>query len=178
MARFSLQAIGVDRPGIVAAVTGVLADAGCNLEDSRMSILRGQFAIMLVVDGPEGLTIADLERAFVQVQRDLDLLVVLRPLPESSGLVDVGETVAIAVHGADRPGIVSAVAHAVADLGGNIVDLSTHRIEDAQLPGYVLMLSVALGESAGEQTVRARLDEVARELGVTCVVHPGGDELF
>ena len=34
MARFALSVFGRDRPGIVAAVTRVLADAGCKLEDT------------------------------------------------------------------------------------------------------------------------------------------------
>jgi len=48
----AVSAIGADRPGIVAAVTGVLVDRGCNLEDASMSILRGHFAMMLVVAAP------------------------------------------------------------------------------------------------------------------------------
>jgi len=38
--RLALSAIGADRPGIVAAVTGALVDSGCNLEDTTMAILR------------------------------------------------------------------------------------------------------------------------------------------
>ena len=67
MAHFSLSAVGVDRPGIVAAVSGVLADHGCNLEDSTMSILQGQFAILLVVSAPEGVDAPGLEAAFAPV---------------------------------------------------------------------------------------------------------------
>ena len=54
MAHLAVSAIGSDRPGIVAAVTKVLLDQGCNLEDTSMSILRGHFAMMLVVAAPSG----------------------------------------------------------------------------------------------------------------------------
>jgi glycine cleavage system transcriptional repressor len=37
MSRFAVSVFGRDRPGIVAAVTRVLADAGCNLEDTSMT---------------------------------------------------------------------------------------------------------------------------------------------
>jgi glycine cleavage system transcriptional repressor len=60
MARFALSVFGRDRPGIVAAVTRVLADAGCNLEDTSTTILRGHFAMMLVVTGPDDLRAAGL----------------------------------------------------------------------------------------------------------------------
>ena len=51
-----VTASGVDQPGIVAAVTTPLADVGCNLEDATSTILRGHFAMMVVVSGPDGLT--------------------------------------------------------------------------------------------------------------------------
>ncbi len=75
MPHFALTAVGADRPGIVAAVTGVLLDLGVNLEDTSMTILRGQFAMMLVVDAPPDVAAADLEAALAGPAADLDLLV-------------------------------------------------------------------------------------------------------
>ena len=56
MPSFALAAIGKDRPGIVAAVSKVLYELGCNVEDSSMTMLRGNFAVMLVLAAPEGTT--------------------------------------------------------------------------------------------------------------------------
>ena len=55
MGHYAVSAVGADRPGIVAAVTGVFLENGCNLEDTSMTILRGHFAMMLVVAAPDGL---------------------------------------------------------------------------------------------------------------------------
>ena len=63
MGRLWLSALGADRPGIVAAVSSVLVDLGCNLEDSTMTNLQGHFAVLLVVSAPDGLTAAALEYA-------------------------------------------------------------------------------------------------------------------
>ena len=41
----AVTAIGADRPGIVAAVTGVLVEHGANIEDSSMTILRGKVIV-------------------------------------------------------------------------------------------------------------------------------------
>ena len=54
MSLFAVSAIGRDRPGIVAAVSRVLLDLEGNVEDSQMSILRGHFAVMLIVALPSG----------------------------------------------------------------------------------------------------------------------------
>ena len=127
--RFSLSALGVDVPGIVAAVSGALGDQGCNLEDSTMTILQGHFAILLVVTAPDGTTTADLEGALEPAARQFDLLIVVRSLADRAPSDDARPTSpshsTIAVHGADRPGIVKAVAGALAEKGGNVVDLST-----------------------------------------------------
>jgi predicted amino acid-binding ACT domain protein len=80
MQRVALTAVGADKPGIVSALTGVLEELGCNLEDSTMSILRGQFAVLLVVSVPVDLGAAGVELALAAVAERLDLVVVVRPV--------------------------------------------------------------------------------------------------
>jgi len=51
-----VTATGEDRPGIVARITEVLVEHGANLEESRMTLLGGEFAaIMLVSVGEDKL---------------------------------------------------------------------------------------------------------------------------
>src|SRR6478736_6245787 len=45
----AVTVLGHDRPGIIATATSALADLGGNLEDSSMTLLRGHFAMTLVV---------------------------------------------------------------------------------------------------------------------------------
>ncbi len=143
-----------------------------------MAILHGQFAIMLVVEAPTHLTIESLEESFREIQDAFDLMVVIRPLPEQSNTRAAGDTVAVSVHGADRPGIVSHIARRVAELGGNIVDLTTHKIEEQGGSSYVLLLSIETSSGCTEEVLSRELDTVARQLGVSCVVHASGNELF
>src|SRR5580693_8960327 len=83
MRRLSLSALGVDRPGIVAAVSGVLVDLGCNLEDSTMTNLQGHFAVMLVVAAPDGVTAPALETALADVAAGFELVIAVRPLGDA-----------------------------------------------------------------------------------------------
>jgi glycine cleavage system transcriptional repressor len=55
---FALSAIGRDRPGIVADLAELIYECDCNLEDSRMTILGSEFAVLLLLSG-QG---ADVER--------------------------------------------------------------------------------------------------------------------
>ena len=50
MAQLIITAVGPDRPGIVGELTGHLHAGGANLLDSRMVNLRGQFAIVLLIE--------------------------------------------------------------------------------------------------------------------------------
>jgi len=174
MGRLWLSALGADRPGIVAAVSGVLVDLGCNLEDSTMTILHDHFAVLLVVAAPDDVTAAALETALGAVARRFELVVAVRPLTDTARHGEDGAAVepwTVAVHGADRPGIVRDVTTALADAGGNVVDLSTHLVGGAGAAVYVMTLRVTLpGGEAGERAARA-IREAAAALDVHCSVH-------
>lgn len=180
MARFSLSAVGADRPGIVAAVTGSLADAGCNLQDSTMAILQGQFAILLVLHAPDDTTAAELDAAVGPAASALGLTVTVRALPAAAPTGAAGpdaEPWVLAIHGADRPGIVAAVTAALADAGGNIVDLVTHVVGSDDAPVYTMTVRATLPPAAaagGAAQVRA----AAQRLGVHCTIHRDDADLL
>jgi glycine cleavage system transcriptional repressor len=176
VSHFAIAAVGADRPGIVAAVTGVLVDHDCNLEDTSMSILRGHFTMMLVVSGPEGLDAAALEQAVAAAAEDL--VVSVRPIddgvPESPG----GDEWNLAVYGADRPGIVHRVSRLLADRGVNIVDLTTRIIGSEERPVYAMILDVTLPAGLDPPSLQLELEMVAAELGVDCSLHPSEADIL
>ena len=45
-----VTSIGIDRPGIVAAITGVLAEANVNIEDISQTIMGEYFTMILLAD--------------------------------------------------------------------------------------------------------------------------------
>ncbi len=163
--RFTVSVFGRDRPGIVAAVTRVLADAGCNLEDSSMTILRGHFAMMLVVLAGPGAGAEVLADRLGPVAGRLDLQVSVRPiLDEVTRARPEGESYAIAVYGADRPGLVARVSEVLAARGVNITDLETRVIGEPE-PVYVMHFQVEVPKGLAG-VVEAELAGAAAELGV------------
>ena len=70
--RWILTALGEDRPVIVAGVTKVLYQLGCNLEDSAMTRLEGEFTMMLSFSSPAKTTEETLRRAFAHVDLRVD----------------------------------------------------------------------------------------------------------
>ena len=172
--RVALTAVGADRPGIVAALTGTLEELGCNLEDSTMSILRGQFAVLLVVAVPAGLDAPTVEASLAPVADRLDLVVVVRPVrgdpPDRPGAGD-GELYAFSVHGADRPGIVHRATDALGAAGGNIVDLSTRLVGSEHEPVYVLTVTAAFAPGADAATAVDGVCRSVEAFGVRCHAH-------
>lgn len=178
MPHFALSAVGADRPGIVAAVTGALVEHGCNLEDTSMSILRGQFAMMLIVDGPDGLDAATLEQAMAAPAADLDLVVAVRAVAEEVPVAAEGEAWAVAVYGADRPGIVHRFTALLATEGVNVIDLTTRVIGEPARPVYAMILEVSLPPDLDGAALSGRLAALATVLGVECSTHPSEADIL
>jgi glycine cleavage system transcriptional repressor len=167
VAHVAVTAFGVDRPGIVAAVTGVLVDHDGNLEDTAMTILGGHFAMMLVVSVPDDRDPRTLEQALAREVDRLGLTVAVRPLGEEEAVPRAtGSSWAVSVHGADRPGIVHAVSRSLAEHGANIVDLATRVVGGQVPPAYVMLLEVTLAPQADVAALQRDLDALGAELGV------------
>jgi glycine cleavage system transcriptional repressor len=156
----AITVIGHDRPGIIAEATAALADLGLNLEDSTMTLLRGHFAMTLVCAGDvDSRRIKD-ALSFLTVDGALDVSVREVPVEEPGG--PVASSYVVTVHGADRPGIVSAIASRVASVGGNITDLTTRLAGDL----YILSAEVDLPAGTDVAALEGALAASADELGV------------
>jgi glycine cleavage system transcriptional repressor len=163
----ALTAIGRDRPGIVASLSKVLYEKGCNLEDSSMTRLKGDFAILLLIALPSGLSAGDLESALKASNRDLTLS--LRELsPDESGEGPASSSLpfTLMVYGVDHPGIVYRVAQEAAELKVNITDLRTHVTQSAGNDLYTLIMEVEVPGAQVLEGFRGVLENLKKELKV------------
>jgi glycine cleavage system transcriptional repressor len=158
-----------------------------------MSILRGQFAVLLVIAVPEGRGADAIEASLAPVADRLGLTMVVRPLPPGpgarGGAVSAsgqserdagahgpdagadGEVYAFSVHGADRPGIVHEAAEALAQVGGNIIDLSTRLVGSDDQPVYVLTLTVGFVPGTDAEAAATAVRQSVEAFGVQCHAH-------
>jgi glycine cleavage system transcriptional repressor len=168
---YAVSAIGRDRPGIVAALTRVLLEVGGNIEDSRMSILRGHFAVMLIVAVPGSVEAERLERDLAAVRAELGLeALAVNPVKEVEP-AGAAATHTLTVYGADHPGIVHAVAEALAERGVNITDLETRLTGDPGNPLYVIVMEVAVGDT-DERRLAEALGAVGEDARVDVSLRP------
>jgi glycine cleavage system transcriptional repressor len=132
MAQLIVSALGPDRPGIVGEVTSRIHQAGGNLLDSRMVNLRGEFALMVLLECSDE-TARKLTAELPAAGEKIGLQLVVRPLEAETHAVD-GLRYRLKTYSLDQPGIVARLSNLLRQHGVNIEEL-TARQESAPFAG-------------------------------------------
>ncbi len=122
MARAVITTIGTDRPGLVAELSSAAQTAGLNIEDSRMTILGGEFAILMSVEGS-----ADALNGFetnLKERAGESLAYLFRRTDGPSSPLAARSYIAT-LSALDHPGIVASIATFFSQRQINIRDLNT-----------------------------------------------------
>jgi glycine cleavage system transcriptional repressor len=164
----ALSAIGQDRPGIVASLSKVLFEQNCNLEDSSMTRLKDDFAVLLLVSPPESLSLESLKKVLEPVTDRFELTLSMRELSPASAAANPSQVLSytLVVYGLDHPGIVYKVAQCAADAQVNIVDLRTHVTSGNEKPLYSLVMELEIPGSQAIGHFQEKLNQLKGELKV------------
>jgi glycine cleavage system transcriptional repressor len=168
---FALSAIGNDRPGIVADLAELIYECDCNLEDSSMTILGGEFAVLLLLSGQEEDVEQRLSTACKRLEWEKRLTVFFRPLagePTPYGVGERSTPYELQATGIDKAGIVARVARCLASQGINIVQMQTHSRPE---PGsgtaiYTMRIQMTVPDSVSISALQDQLNAIADELHI------------
>ncbi len=168
------MASGRDRPGIVDRISGVVFDAECNLEDSRMAILGGEFALIVLFTGKP----ASLEAAAASLEpvaAELELTLDVKPTVLEASPVD---RIPYRLHAVamDHPGIVHRVTHALRERDINVARLDT-RLGNAPITGapiFSLEMEIQVPAERSVARLRTELAELAEESNIDITLSPIG----
>jgi glycine cleavage system transcriptional repressor len=173
MKRFALTAIGRDRPGIVAAVTKALFEHRCNIEDSSMTILEDEFAMILIMTMPERENISPLRMELESIEKSMGLTIHLKEIHLEKGAeARPLSNHIITLHGADKAGIVYKTAALLSGKGINITDLETKILGEDKKKIYIMIMEVFVPSSADTSKMADELSNLGRTLGVTIRLKP------
>jgi glycine cleavage system transcriptional repressor len=165
---FVLSAIGRDRPGLVAELAQLIFDCDANLEDSRMTILGSDFAVILLGSHAAPEAAERLAVGAKRLERDHGLTILIRPLedgPRSEPPSSDARVRVVRAAGQDKAGIVAGVCRTLAEQGVNICELvSRSRPGPGGQPHYEMEIVVELPQRADEEGLRAALDAEADRL--------------
>ncbi len=169
-----LTAVGRDRPGIVAAVSRILFQEGCNIEDSSMTILCGEFAMILIISIPARRRIKKLEASLKGAADRLKLFIALKEIRLKTGrrATRSGRTFIISVLGSDQPGIVYRVSRLLASHRVNITDLDTKLIGTDKTPVYAMLIEVQAPARLSLAKLRTGLNKLAKRMNVDIRINP------
>lgn len=155
-----LTAVGPDRPGLVRSISSVVLDAGVSVEDSRMAILGGEFALIMLVSGAEA-SVSRVERELSARETELGLKFLFKRTGRESHRAFLPYE--IRVTGVDRPGIVHAVTDLLAKRSVNVASLES-RVTFAPDSGTPLFVLEADLQVPSEVV----LAEFRREISALC----------
>ena len=142
MTRAVVATIGEDRPGIVNAIAEIASDLNLSIEDSRMTVLGGEFAVLMSVAGGT-LPLQRLETKLGQLAEKMDLAFLFR---RTDGRDNVEGRIpyTVSVTAMDHPGIVHQVANFFSSQNINIYNLDTvtERAPHTGTPIFSLVMEV------------------------------------
>ncbi len=166
----SLSAIGKDKTGIVSSISEILFKLGCNIEDSTMTLLSGQFAVILLLDCPKNSDISKIKRSLNSSMKKLGLSYSLTEVDKPKiNKKNFGDYI-IAVYGSDRVGIVYNVSKYLADKKINITDVQT-KISGKKDKVYIMLLEVNIPKTLKIEIVKQNLKQLAKKLNVEIFVN-------
>lgn len=153
MARVVISTIGRDRPGIVNELTEIVHDLDLNIEDSRMTVLGGEFAVLMSVQGDEA-SLADLENRLGQFCQHADMACLFRRTADRTPGHSLPYRVRVVAM--DHPGIVRGIAGFFSSREINIRELETETEHAAHTGTPIFNLSMTVEVPTGVKIARLR----------------------
>jgi glycine cleavage system transcriptional repressor len=170
MEQWIVTAVGPDRPGLVGELTGHLHSGGANLLDSRMVNLRGQFALVLLMESPGG----ELAERLPKVGEALGLRLFVTKQETKSTKATGGVPFKLKTYSSDQPGIVHRVTHLLRTHGVNIEELET-RQETAAFAGtplFTMELRLTVPNNVPVRKLRADLEALCDQINCDVDLEP------
>lgn len=167
-----ISAVGKDRPGIVNELSLSIFDAQCNILDSRMAVLGGEFAVILLVSGERD-QIATLAKRLPATGERLNLTITVKETisrETAQGVVPYSiEAVAI-----DHPGIVYQLAGFLSARAINIENLATRSYAAAHTGTPMFSVTMTVGIPAAQKInqLREEFTDFCNELNIDATFKP------
>ncbi len=158
-----LSAVGPDRVGIVDDISGLITQAGCNIEESKMAVLGGEFALIMLVSGQKD-AVDSMSRSLPGLGEKLGLSVSCRPTREPRA-ERTGRPYLLKAVSLDTPGIVHAVSAVIRRYSINIEDLETETVPApwTGAPMFQLSAFLVIGPSVALGSFKEDLQRLQRE---------------
>lgn len=163
MEKFVLSVIGKDKPGILARISTILFQYGCNIEDVSQTILQTEFASILIVYNPRDCALEEIGQSLNQALEGKELSAHLRPMtaltPDDHVCWECQPFV-ITTKGPDQPGTISAVTTAIASLSCNVVHFRAITTHEDGADAMIMIFEVDVPKHVDHRRLRQVMQDV------------------
>lgn len=165
-AKLVISALSTDRPGLVDKLSNIIYSHALNIEDSRMTVLGGEFAILLLVAG-EPSSLESLQSQQGEIEQALNMNLLIKPTTAS----DTAENIVrytVNVTALDNPGIVHNITSFFSKRDINIINLQTERnfAPHTGSPMFALHMTVGISAESDIKELREAFLEVCDGLNL------------
>jgi len=167
-----LAAVGVNRPGLLDAISKVIRDCGGNIVDSRMTVLGSEFSLIMLVSGTWDV-IAKIESALPRQEDNLGLrLITKRTEARKPGVNLIPYAVEVVSY--DHPGVVYEIASFFSTRNINIEDMYTsgYTAVHTSAPMFSLHMTVAVPNNTSIAALRGEFMEFCDRLNLDSIMEP------
>ena len=167
-----ISAIGTDRTGVVQDLTKVVLACGGNIEESRMTTLGAEFAMLLLVSG-NWHTLSRLEQGLDKLCEKGDLQVSIKKTDDKP-IAENRMPYAVDVVALDQQGIVFNLANFFASRDIEIADVATRSYAAAHTgaPMFAVQMAVNVPSSVHVAQLRDEFLERCDRLNLDAILEP------
>ncbi|VAW53973.1 Glycine cleavage system transcriptional antiactivator GcvR [hydrothermal vent metagenome] len=161
-----ISALGVDRPGIVNDLSNIIYTHELNIEDSRMTVLGGEFAVLLLVSGNQT-AIENFQKISGDIEQTLKMKLLIKATTDTASASD-SIPYSVEVAALDNPGIVNNIANFFSSRNINIVNLETesYAAPHTGSPMFALHMTIGISAETNIAKLREEFTDTCEELNL------------
>jgi glycine cleavage system transcriptional repressor len=167
-----ISAVGADRTGVVQDLTKVILACGGNIEESRMTTLGSEFAMLLLVSG-NWHTLSRLEQGLDKLRETGDLAVSIKKT-DAKPVDETRMPYAVDVVALDQQGIVFNLANFFASRDIDIADVATRSYAAAHTgaPMFAVQMAINVPSSIQVAQLREEFLDLCDRLNLDAILEP------
>lgn len=166
-----ISSIGTDKPGIVNQLAKACSTNQCNIIDSRMTVLGGEFAVIMMVSGASD-SITKLESDLPSISEELGLTTTVKHTQQRDSSPALAYSVSVVA--LDNPGIVHEIAQYFSNQHINIDDLQTgtYSAPHTGTQMFNLSMTIRLAADTHIASLRDEFMDFCDDLNLDAIIEP------
>ena len=167
-----LTAIGPDQVGLVQRISEFISRHGCNIEDSKMAVFCGEFAVIVLISGDGG-NLVKIARDYREIETETGLAISIKT-PSTRKTTESFLPYKLTASCMDHPGIVYQLSAVLSAMDVNIesMETKTYAAPVSGTPIFQLEANLAIPTRTNINSLRARFAEIQREENIDIEITP------